>query len=66
MDYNTYIAHELYRQRSAELARVAELRRRSAERESLGDASTAITSGAPAGKMHRTLIRWHLAPRIAH
>ena len=66
MDYNTHSAHQLHRQRSAELARVTELRRRSAEREAVLDRTAAPIAAAPAGRWHRTLIRWHLAPRLAH
>jgi hypothetical protein len=66
MDYNTHSAHQLHRQRSAELARVAELRRRSDERQSLRDAPIATASEAPGDWWHRALIRWHLGPGIAH
>lgn len=66
MDFNAHSAQQLNRQRSEQLARVIELRRRSAERASLIDATVEPVEPAPAGRWHRILIRWHLAPRLAH
>lgn len=67
VDHNAYSAQQLHRQRDAELARVNELRRRGAERASVLDRS-AVPATAPetAGRWRRVLIRWHLAPKLAH
>ena len=65
MDY-TYSAHQMHRQRSDELGRVVELRRLSEERREVGLAAAVPAEAVREGWWHRTLRRWHLAPRPAH
>ena len=68
MDHITSVGHRLGQQRTAELAREIEFRRRAAERREVEHAAAPLVRAAPVREpsWHRLLVRVHLTRPLAH